>query len=191
MIGKLEVLAFPVGGMGNVSAAEAAAQVINVWNPSHIILTGIAGGIQDAGAELSLGDVLIADQVVGYELAKIRPDGTERRYQVLPPDWELLQTAHSLDPREWSMRITVPRPDGQGRRVVPRALFGPVLSGEKVLADATTMSGLRAVWTTIVPLEVVSTKPVGVHTSLREFRVCAALPVRHYHQLRALVRLCA
>jgi nucleoside phosphorylase len=48
-VGALEVLAFPMGGMGNPGSAQAATLVISVWNPAYIILAGIAGGIRRSG----------------------------------------------------------------------------------------------------------------------------------------------
>jgi nucleoside phosphorylase len=164
-VGELEVLAFPMGGTGNPSAAEAATQAISVWNPAYIVLTGIAGGIHGAGTELRLGDVLVADQVVGYESAKIRPDSIERRYQVLQPDWRLLQAARGLAPGDWGMSIAATRPDGHGGRVVPRAFFGPVLSGEKVLADEAATTGLRKAWTKAIGVEM-----EGLGTALACYR---------------------
>jgi nucleoside phosphorylase len=140
--------------MGNTGSAQAATSVISVWNPAYIILAGIAGGISRPGDDLRLGDVLIADQIVGYESAKIRPEGTERRYEVLQPDWELLQTARGLDPRDWALGIVANRPDGHGGRVIPRAFFGPVFSGEKVLADGATIAGLRNEWRKAVGVEM-------------------------------------
>lgn len=153
-VGELEVLAFPMGGMGNPGAAEAATAAISVWNPAYVILTGIAGGIHGAGTDLRLGDVLVADQVVGYESAKLHAGGTERRYQVLQPHWELLQAARGVDPRDWSMSIAAARPDGHGGRVIPRAFFGPVLSGAKVVADENATTGLREAWPKALGVEM-------------------------------------
>jgi len=153
-VGSLEVLAFPMGGMGNPGSAQAATLVISVWNPAYIILAGIAGGIRRPGDDLRLGDVLVPDRIVGYEPAKIRPEGAEPRYEVLQPHWELLQTARGLDPRDWALGITATRPDGYGGRVVPRAFFGPVFSGEKVLADGATLAGLREHWGKAIGVEM-------------------------------------
>ena len=128
-VGALDVLVFPMGGMGNVGAAQAATLVIGVWNPAYLLLVGIAGGMREEGDDVRLGDVLVADQIIGYESAKVRPEGIDRRYQAQQPDWRLLQTARGLEPREWALSLTAARPYGQSGRVIPRAHFGPVLSG--------------------------------------------------------------
>jgi nucleoside phosphorylase len=145
-VGALDVLAFPMGGMGNVGSAQAATLAISVWNPAYILLAGIAGGMRETGDDLRLGDVLVPDRIVGYEQAKVRPEGLERRYEVVQPDWELLQTARGLEPPQWALSVAATRPDGQGDRVIPRAFFGPVFSGEKVLADDATVTGLHKHW---------------------------------------------
>jgi nucleoside phosphorylase len=153
-VGALDVLAFPMGGMGNVSSAQAATLVISVWNPAYLLLAGIAAGMPDVGDDLRLGDVLVPDQIVGYEQAKVRPEGAERRYKVAQPDWELLQTARGLEPREWALSVAATRPDGQGDRVIPRAFFESVFSGEKVIADGTIIAGLRQDWRKAIGVEM-------------------------------------
>jgi nucleoside phosphorylase len=153
-VGALKVLAFPMGGMGNPGSAHAAALVISKWNPAYLILVGIAGGIRQPSGDLRLGDVLVPDRLVGYESAKIRPEGTELRYDVFKPDWELLQTAEHLDQRDWALSIAAPRPDGRGGRIIPRAFFGPVFSGEKVLADRDAVAGLKEGWSKAIGVEM-------------------------------------
>jgi nucleoside phosphorylase len=153
-VGALEVLAFPMGGMGNPGSAQAATLVISVWNPACIILAGIAGGIRHSGDDLRLGDVLVPDRIVGYEPTKIRPEGPELRYEVLQPDWKLLQTARGLDPGSWALGIAATRPDGHGGRVIPRAFFGPVLSGEKILADGSAIARLQRDWSEAIGVEM-------------------------------------
>lgn len=153
-VGTLDVLAFPMGGMGNVGSAQAATLAISVWNPAYILLTGIAGGIRESGDDLRLGDVLVPDRIIGYEQGKIRPEKLERRYEVVQPNWELLQTARGLEPSEWALNIVTARPDGQGGRVIPRAFFEPVFSGEKVLADHETVTGLLKHWRKAIGVEM-------------------------------------
>ena len=50
-------------GAGNVAAAAATTRAIDVWNPQHIFLAGIAGGIK--AKPRKLGDVIVAEQIVG------------------------------------------------------------------------------------------------------------------------------
>jgi nucleoside phosphorylase len=150
------VLVVPIGGMGNAGAAQAAQQAVDVWNPARLVLTGIVGGIPAGGDDLRLGDVLVPDQVVGYEPGKLTADGEQHRYDVHRPDAGLLAAARAMPAREWVHTVTVPRPDGTDGRELPRVHIGPVLSGEKVIADAGALPGVAAAWPKAVGVEMES-----------------------------------
>jgi nucleoside phosphorylase len=149
------VLVFPIG-VGTGSAAAATERVIGVWNPARIVLVGIAGGTRDVTADVRPGDILIPDQVVGYELAKVTPDDTIRRYEVYRPDADLLALARSLRAAEWADRIALPRPDDPSGRVRPLVHVGPVLTGDKVLADTAALADLRLAWPKAIGVEMES-----------------------------------
>ncbi|MEI5519154.1 hypothetical protein WB401_39195 [Streptomyces brasiliscabiei] len=153
-VNGLRVLVFPMDCMGNVGSAEAATRVIGIWNPAYLLVVGIAGGARNDGDGPYLGDVLVADQVVGYEPGKAQPGGLERRYEVYRPDHRLLAAAHGLEQRNWAGHLVTPRPDGQTGRIQPQARFGPVLAGEKVLADDSTMENLRSHWPKAIGAEM-------------------------------------
>lgn len=159
-VGNLDVLAFPIGGMGNPSSAYAATLAISVWNPVSLLLVGIAGGFPEPGDtpqsadDLRLGDVLVPDSIIGYESGKIKESGLERRYDPYRPDWSLLQSARALEPGDWALAIAAARPDRQGGRIIPRAFFAPVFSGEKVLADEATATELRQDWPKAIGVEM-------------------------------------
>ncbi|WRZ92640.1 5'-methylthioadenosine/S-adenosylhomocysteine nucleosidase [Streptomyces sp. NBC_01007] len=155
-VGNLRVLAFSMGSMGNVGSAQSAALVISAWNPAYILLVGIAGGAAQDSDDLQLGDVLVPDQVIGYEPGKVFPGRLERRYEVYRPDHVLLHTAQGLAPQNWALGAAIMRPDGRGDRVIPRAHFGPVFSGEKVLADPFTVNLLKADWPKAIGVEMES-----------------------------------
>lgn len=145
------VLSLP--GMGNVEAAVATSQAIAVWNPSQIIVTGIAGGIEKEGSNF-LGDVLVAEQIVGYELGRITDGVTERRFQVMRPAFPLIEAARNLPPEKWAFSATVPRPDKPLGRDTPKVHFGVIASGEKVIADADLAGELKSYWSRLVGVEM-------------------------------------
>jgi DDE superfamily endonuclease/Phosphorylase superfamily len=62
-----EVLVLPLGAMGNASSAQAVQRAIGMWNPAQIMVVGITGGARGTGDDLRLGDVLVPDQIVGYD----------------------------------------------------------------------------------------------------------------------------
>jgi nucleoside phosphorylase len=150
------VLVFPIGGMGNAGAAQATERVIGFWNPARVMLVGIAGGAPGSAADMRPGDILVPDQVVGYELAKVTPGDTARRYEVYRPDVELLTRARSLRPTDWADAIATPRPDDPDRRIRPLVHVGPVLTGDKVLADEATLARLRLAWPKAIGIEMES-----------------------------------
>jgi len=163
-VGPYDVVVWCAGGMGNVRAAKAATEAIGIWNPEHIILVGYAGGVKKKN-ERMLGDVLVADQVVDYELGKEKPEGTERRYQSYRPARPLLDGAKRLPPNTWAMSIDVPRPDGMTNRVVPNVHFGTIASGQKVIINVELVEGLQADWPELIGVEM---EGVGVALSAYE-----------------------
>ncbi len=71
----LSVVAARASGMGQINAALLTRDVMALFRPRKIFLVGIAGGV---GKEVSLGDIVISEQVVDYELGKITPDESTR-----------------------------------------------------------------------------------------------------------------
>jgi nucleoside phosphorylase len=154
-VGPYEVVVLSALSMGNVQSGIIATDAIGIWNPSHVILTGYAGGVKKKN-ERYLGDVLVPDQVVGYELGKEKPEGLERRYQAFRPSKSLLDTAKTLPPTSWAMSIQTPRPDGTTGRIVPRALFGTFGSGEKVITAPEMIEDLQSDWVEMIGVDMES-----------------------------------
>ena len=127
--------------MGNYEAATTITRAIDVWNPRSILIGGIAGGVQKPGFEL--GDLILADLIVGYEPGKEFDSVFESRAKSLSPDFALLAAARKLPPEDWVFSVRVPRPDGTTGRVIPRVHEGVVLSGEKVIASRFRFDELR------------------------------------------------
>ncbi|WP_162908172.1 tetratricopeptide repeat protein [Allorhizocola rhizosphaerae] len=153
-VGALRVAVTSLHGMGNVGASATARALIEVWRPTFLVLVGIAAGIRGYAKDLRSGDVLVADQVVGFELAKVTEGGLHRRYQSFPPPFDLLAAARSVAASEWPSTIATPRPGGPGGPGVPGVYVGAVLSGEKVFADLASVQELSRVWPTAVGVEM-------------------------------------
>jgi len=149
---RYRVLLFCLGGMGNVQAATAVTQAIDVWNPAAIILTGIMGGVE--ASERLLGDLIVAEQIVGYESGKAKDTGTERRFEVLRSSHLLIEKARHFPPEKWAFQPKILRPDGSSGRVIPKAHLGIVASGEKVIADTITVPELQSSWVKLIGVEM-------------------------------------
>ncbi|HEY1916813.1 MAG TPA: 5'-methylthioadenosine/S-adenosylhomocysteine nucleosidase [Streptosporangiaceae bacterium] len=151
-----QILVYPIDRMGNVAAAQATEQVIRAWHPARLILVGIAAGAPGSLAEMLPGDILIPDQIVGYELAKVTRGGAERRYEVYRSDVGLLEHVRSLRSADWAAGIPVPRPGDPSGRLRPLIHIGPVLTGDKVIADGPTLAELRLAWPKAIAVEMES-----------------------------------
>ena len=136
-------------GMGRVNAATATADGIRLWRPRFLILVGIAGGVAAEG--VTLGDVLVSNQVVDYELQKLTPGGPEVRYEVHRADQRLLEAATDFANPGWS-KVAVPRPVRNG---LPTRRIGPVATGDKVDA-ARVLNRYRGHWRKLIGIEMES-----------------------------------
>ncbi len=159
MVGEqgLELGLFSFQGMGNPQAAAKTVMVKMETQAELVILIGILGG-QKGGRENivlpiekrpMLGDVVVAEALVDYERGKSHPHPKlfELRSTPLRCDERLLRTLKARtqsaqSATEWTSRMKVQRPDGTGRRILSVVHFGTVASGEKVVADNTTLSTL-------------------------------------------------
>jgi nucleoside phosphorylase len=148
-----QVVLLCLNNMGSVTAGIATTQAIDVWNPSLIILVGITGGIEN-GDERYLGDLIAAEQIVGYESGKLTDAGAERRFEVLRSTPAFLEAARNFPDEKWVLAPTVQRPDGKDGRVIPKIHWGVVASGEKVIADTKTVPELQNHWAKLAGIEM-------------------------------------
>jgi len=104
-----------MGSGGENGSALTVLDAIDDINPVHVISVGIAFGI-DHNVQ-SLGDVLVATQVIPYEHGKLKPDTFIPRGTPVGSDAHLIQAA----------RIIRRQIDGFDMH------YGPVLSGDKLV----------------------------------------------------------
>ena len=130
---QYRVVAMLLRSMGNLEAANATHDLITTWNPRYIIVTGIAGGLRPTDQDF--GDIIVAQTVVYYEFGKEMDKGLESRNRQFPCDPSLLDAALNMPCTEW--RDGLPsRPDNQPQSPEhPMVHYGPLASGEKVIAS--------------------------------------------------------
>lgn len=168
--GSYRVIVTSPLGMGRVEAATATADAIRRWQPRYVLLVGIAGGDP---AEVGLGDVLIAEQFVDYELAKrtdedakpqqeqppanpreyalhnsVRRFNERTRYQTFRADPRLYNAAQHLS--GWEASVRVARPDAG----TPSTYTGIVISGDKVQAATDALAPYKADWPKLIGVEM-------------------------------------
>jgi len=146
----------PLLGMGRLQAAAATGDAIRQWRPRYVILIGIAGGIAARGVKL--GDILISDQIVDYELQKLTPAGPEIRWEVHRADPRLVGAARNFSDEGWQKLMGTSRP-GPGK---PRRHIGPIASGDKVIAFSEVLVRYRDTWPKLIGVEM---EAAGVATA--------------------------
>ncbi|WP_414620265.1 hypothetical protein [Calothrix sp. CCY 0018] len=147
-----------LSSMGNSQAAITTQRAINEFNPSQIILAGIAGGVPKENSRY-LGDIIVGEQIVDYALnkrvqAEQGNSQNQPRYQVYRPARVLLEAAKNLPLQNWAFCVKAQRPDGTTRRVNPAVHFGVIASGNTVIADQDLRDELQSDWSQLVGIEM-------------------------------------
>jgi nucleoside phosphorylase len=145
-------------GMGRVEAANATKDAIHRWKPRYIILVGIAGGF--VGNDATLGDILISEQIVDYELQKLRVDkvdGTDNyrpkdsiRYSIHRAEPRLLGAAQNIIGNDWTNGIDEKRP----KKGNIKTLFGPIATGDKVDCRGDLWKKNTDAWPKLIGIEM-------------------------------------
>jgi len=119
---------------GNNSANSLASELIREFQPTNLIVVGIAGGVSGRD-DLALGDVVTHDDLHYYELIK-QSGGTEQQREMVveTASPSLLDTAEKVVLRnDWWQALTIGRPADLESK--PKVVTGQILSGDKLLGD--------------------------------------------------------
>ena len=138
--------------MGNTPAAIHTSRFTQYLKPRYVLIVGIAGAVK---ADLKLGDVVVSDKIIYYEYAKEIPSGSELRVEPESVDPILLDRAMNYDPN-WYTLIQAKRPTNSEESEEPRVHFGPIASGEKVIAAENRASELRRLHPKLAAVEMES-----------------------------------
>ncbi len=143
---ELDVLITMVGEEGNVSCAAACDRLFNTYQVGLCILVGVAAGVEE---KVRLGDVVTADIVLDYERARLEPDGPKKRPRQFGVRIKIGRDVEYFEPERfgWHDCLTTcfSRLREDAGAVTPdieeewKPIFhnGVILSGEKLIADAT------------------------------------------------------
>jgi nucleoside phosphorylase len=137
---------------GQVHAANVAHDVFRDLRPQVILLVGMAAGV---GKDVDLGDVVISERFIDYELGKITTDRTDYDFKSCRTDPKLLEALSSFRDTGWQQKIRASRPDGH-KNVYPKVIKGDILCGNKVVASEPTVKELIGHFRKIVALEMES-----------------------------------
>lgn len=136
-----EIAAVCALGIGQLYAATLVQELTSNFEVENLFLVGIAGGIRD---DVALGDVVVSDQIIDYEIQKLTPAARDIRWSVYRPDVRLLTLAASNETGNWKSLLQSKRP--RARSDEPRLHIGGILSGNKVIADSAEAGALASVW---------------------------------------------
>ncbi len=135
-----EVVVLTLLGMGNREAAYGSMALIERWHPKNIIMVGIAAGVPN---KVALGDIVVADSIYYYELAKKTPTGDQPRGRYSSSDRILYGRARAYEGNDWKSKIMIKPPNRQRIGThYPNIHFGTIACGDKVIADETALTQL-------------------------------------------------
>jgi nucleoside phosphorylase len=137
--------------MGTIDAALVTNDLLALYEPNRVLLTGIAGALSD---DVALGDIVVAEQVVDYELGKIRDKETELRWSVYRNDPIFLHKAKQYKTEHWKDDILLQPPATAPKKFKPAVHFGVVMSGNKVIASRDAGKSLLSFWRRALAVEM-------------------------------------
>ncbi|HEY0542278.1 MAG TPA: 5'-methylthioadenosine/S-adenosylhomocysteine nucleosidase [Actinoallomurus sp.] len=135
-------------GAGNYTAAAITERAIRAFQPSALLLVGVAGALRDY---LELGDIVVGDRVYGYHSGREGPDGFRARPRVIELSHELVQIAGHLE-RTGAWTEVLRNPHGDP----PKVHIRPIAAGEQVLnsLDSETAQRIRTHYDDAVAIEM-------------------------------------
>jgi|688.fasta_scaffold194038_2 nucleoside phosphorylase len=155
-------------GKGNTNAATETVKAIQHFNPDITFFVGIAGGLKP---ELKHGDVIAGSKIYGYEFGKEHNNQFLSRPEIGLPSYLLAERVKSdarKDQSNWS-KDTSPQK--------PTLYVGPIVAGNKVLADAAGRV-LKYILRTYSDALAIEMESEGFHSAVRASGETNCLVVR-------------
>lgn len=134
--------------MGRVQAGVATASAIHRWKPRCVLLVGIAGGF--ARSDVRVGDILIAETIIDYELQKLKEDEDEIRWKPYQTDEQMRHFAQNFTEADYQQFL----PDTRPVEGMPNVRFGNIASGDKVDARGEIITKFGKTWSSLIGIEM-------------------------------------
>lgn len=142
---KLKVIAVSIDKMGMVPTAVLATQIIEMFRPKYLTMTGIAAGIK---GEVELGDILIFNPSWDSGSGKLKIDDEGKELFEIDPKQETIDSDIILKIKELSgdtQFLNKLREDWKYGKIknVLSVHTGPVASGAAVIANENITSAIK------------------------------------------------
>jgi len=141
------------GDVGNVESSIATKKLIDIWNPSYIILLGIAGGISQN--HVNYGDIVIAKEIVYFTIEKDENGLKQYRplhHQTDPELFDCFKNFPSTDKdKKWIKNIKITENQESIKNILklnsleeisPNIYCGSIFSGDKIIKDSNVVKEL-------------------------------------------------
>jgi nucleoside phosphorylase len=152
--GLIRVVACAAPSMGMTSACATAMKLINRWRPRFLVMTGIAAGTD---GELSLGDVLVAEQCYDYNSGKIQDNAGRRVFvpspQQLGLDTEMRAILQKWESQQRSMEKIGRIWDHSGK-FIPKLRLGVLATGAAVVQSQEYVDEIKSHSRKVLGLEM-------------------------------------
>lgn len=148
-------------GAGNPGAAAHVERGLEFAEPDVALLVGVAGGVKD----VSIGDVVAATTIYGYDSAKDTAGGAKPRPGIATSSYRMVQRARAIGRRdEWASNS-------------PKAFVAPIATGEKVVGSvrSATAKLIRKHYSNVLAVEM---EAIGFHRALDARPAIESLVVR-------------
>ncbi len=120
-------------GIGKVNATICTQMLIDLYTPSALIFTGVAGGLLP---NMQIGDLVIASHLIQYDM-DLTAFG--RRPGEIPGQGRMVESAPELVER----CATAFDNAFDGKEDAPNLMLGTVVSGDRFISDAKTLQWLQ------------------------------------------------
>lgn len=135
--------------MGQLHSALSIKNTLSHFEVDSVILCGICAGLSK---EVNFGDLIISEQIVDYEIAKIDSHGSNIRWNVYRSDYLLMTEMRNFDSNKWKQYVLNNFKEQVSSP--PKIHCGTVLSGNKVIANEAEAGKLASIWHNAQGLEM-------------------------------------
>lgn len=160
---SIEIVHYTAGSPGNVLSGVLISSLLNLWNPTCVVVLGIAAGYKKNNA--NIGDILVGTDIIYYSLTKELTNGSEKRPRAIPADSILLSQLRGLSD---SIIRVIHSELKKWSELLPqlKTLFGPLFSGESVMKSEAKSIELLTIQPKAVGLEMES---YGVYQACNDY----------------------